>query len=765
MKKLLPLILLVTLHAAAKDARSAQNEAEAGKPALNIVGASATEGIKLNRNSASFSYVFTVEATKDAVTGVRVAVAPFTGPDGALAETQCEVNNRPCSAGAVDVPALDAIQVKVTATLTLDGTYTSAVTLIYGGNRKTTPLTVARTRASIPVEVLGVETVRTNPLLWSGPASIWLTLSGTDGAESYTFLSPAPVSLALEGPNNTRLQTPLTSVKVTDERGEPVAAPFTLKSGETRRYQITLEGLGDPGLYTGTLRVSALDARPIDKPITVVVKSSALCAAVLIGLGVLAGYFLKRYGTRDRPRLLRQRRLLILVSEVDTLEREVGQLNDDEKGVFTLIRRWIDDLYEDVQVGVVKDADADAAVTLFDNKLSLVPPWVNMRRRVEAVRPKELAEPFRANLDTIRNFLREKQPPPDGLQNARKLLAAMPAGISQAVKDDLTRRLSAFSEEVNKFRAAVTDPKILDAIRDKVEPAVNRAVADAAAERFDAASAAFDEARGEYARLLADNLRVSLESATAPPGFDAAQWQEFKSGVAVQLDRVSSEKDPDAAIAAYRAAYTSYLQKLAANLRGEVEQRLTLLKAQADKFTEDDLKKYTTDLNVIFKQLDDITRRLAAEELTEAAGVYQQAKDALTRIIGELKAGGMAMSAEASAAPADALPAGAIPGPGGELPTVAVLGREPRGRETVASLTRRLRRLDKVVTFIIFLVAVALGLYMLWINNPTWGGWGDWLTAVLWGLGLHQVAGTSFDLSGLRDRLAPPPSTAAGGQG
>lgn len=500
--------------------------------------------------------------------------------------------------------------------------------------------------------------------------------------------------------------------------------------------------------------LTAPDALPVDKPLTVVVKSSALCAVLLIGVGVLVGYLLRRYGTRDRPRLLQQRRLLVLASEMSTLEREAGQLNDDEKGVFALIRRWIDDLYEDVQIGIVKDSDS--VIELLDKKLTLIPLWVNARRRVEAVRPAVLAEPFRAKLDLVRNFLREKKPAQDALKQAQDALDALPAEIAKAVKDDLSKRLNDFSEEVKRLQQRAKDPHILDALRDKVEPAIARAAGDVNAERFDAARATFDEARREYARLLAEDLRASLDAAPVPSGFDTAQWEALKSEVAARLDQVSSTSDPDAALAAYRAAYTGYLQKLAGALHGEVKERHAKLKAEADKFTAEDLKSHTDDLNGIFRLLDGVARRLAAGELTEAASEYQQAKDALTGIDLKLKAGGVSMGMASSAAPADALPAGAIPGPGGELPTVAVLGREPRERPTVQSLTQRLRWYDIAVTFAIFPVAVALGLYLLWVNDSTWGTWGDWLTAVLWGLGLHRVANAPVELSGLREKLISP---------
>ncbi|MET0624384.1 MAG: hypothetical protein ABW250_15490 [Pyrinomonadaceae bacterium] len=754
MRRLLGLFWLAALFGCHATARA---QAVEGPPALNIVGASAAEGIKLNRNGAGFSYLLTVEATKDAVPAVRIAVAPFLGPDGALVETGCEVNGKPCADGPVAVPALDSVQVKVTATLPLEGSYTSYISLIYGDKRwPPTTLSVTRTRATIPVEVLGVETVRDTPILWSGAKTVLVTLGGNPGAESYSLQLPTPVALALEGPNNTKLQAPVGRVTVKDDKGQEVSGEIKLKSGETRRYHMTIEGLSDAGQYTGTLRVAALDALPIGKPLTVVVKSSALCATLLIGVGVLVGSLLRRYGTRDRPRLLQQRRLLVLASEVSTLEREAGQLNDDEKGVLALIRRWIDDIYEDVQVGVAKDPDA--AVELLDKKLTLIPLWVNARRRVEAVRPAELAEPFRAKLDSVRNFLREKQPAQDALKQAREALDVLPAEITKAVKDDLSKRLKDFGEEVERFRQSAKAPNILDALRLKVEPAIARAAGDVSAERFDAARASFDEARGEYARLLAEDLRASLDAAPVPSGFDAAQWLALKSEVAARLDQVSSTSDPDAALAAYRAAYAGYLQKLAGALRGEVEERRAKLNSEADKFTAEDLKSYADDLDGIFRLLDGVARRLAAGELKEAASEYQLAKDALAGIDARLKAGGMSMSSASSSSPADALPAGAVPGPGGELPTVAVLGREPRARPTVEALTRRLLQYDFAVTFAIFLVAVALGLYLLWINDPTWGGWGDGLTAVLWGLGLHRVADAPVELSGLRDRLTAPPA-------
>ena len=58
------------------------------------------------------------------------------------------------------------------------------------------------------------------------------------------------------------------------------------------------------------------------------------------------------------------------------------------------------------------------------------------------------------------------------------------------------------------------------------------------------------------------------------------------------------------------------------------------------------------------------------------------------------------------------------------------------------NVRQSLRLWDFGVTVIIAVIAVLLGMKTLWFGSYTWGGPADMATAVLWGLGLHQV---SFD--------------------
>ncbi|MCP3169831.1 coiled-coil domain-containing protein [Myxococcus qinghaiensis] len=63
-------------------------------------------------------------------------------------------------------------------------------------------------------------------------------------------------------------------------------------------------------------------------------------------------------------------------------------------------------------------------------------------------------------------------------------------------------------------------------------------------------------------------------------------------------------------------------------------------------------------------------------------------------------------------------------------------------------------------------VAVVLGLQLLNVFSPTWGGFGAGMTAFLWGFGLHQVGNASFEgLAGLLTRVEGRGGATGGGGG
>ena len=72
----------------------------------------------------------------------------------------------------------------------------------------------------------------------------------------------------------------------------------------------------------------------------------------------------------------------------------------------------------------------------------------------------------------------------------------------------------------------------------------------------------------------------------------------------------------------------------------------------------------------------------------------------------------------------------------------------------VAQRLRRGRGIEFVTNFVIYLAAVGLGMKALYFSDLTWGGWEQFVTAALWGLGVHQFAYGGF--GSLMDKLVKP---------
>ena len=73
-----------------------------------------------------------------------------------------------------------------------------------------------------------------------------------------------------------------------------------------------------------------------------------------------------------------------------------------------------------------------------------------------------------------------------------------------------------------------------------------------------------------------------------------------------------------------------------------------------------------------------------------------------------------------------------------------VAAAAPPAREDLDELQRnirsKLRQNELLFNVVMLVVAVILGVYLLWSPNNTWGGPNDLLVAFLWGLGLHAIS-------------------------
>jgi hypothetical protein len=342
--------------------------------------------------------------------------------------------------------------------------------------------------------------------------------------------------------------------------------------------------------------------------------------------------------------------------------------------------------------------------------------------------------------------------------------------ISQAILADLGKALDEFEQQVNTRKNLATTPseekrRLDETVLNPIQPARDALKRG----NLEAYRREFAQARGEYVLFLADDLAARLAAPERPIGFQAAEKEAAWSTLAAQVNvllgqaRQQVPHDPDLAAQHYQAAYTQYLTALFAGAH-DVEQAMRqLIDAKAAALGD---KKAA----LLQRVVDCGNKRYDAEgllkegKLESAFDLYKAAADGLIKLADDLKStAGQVQMGEAKGQPvdlktaADAAPGQSVTGPASEAIArfVAQLWISPR--LTVKQIQFRRFLLEVILAIAAMLMAVLLGLKLLWANDPTWGSANDLLTACLWGLGLHQVSGAAIGSSqGLLDKFVTP---------
>jgi hypothetical protein len=126
------------------------------RPALEILGAHATDGVKLPLSAAALNHTLQIQSTSDmAVESLRIIVTPLRDAEGQLWTVSWTVNG---SAPETQVPVagFGSVALQLTATLPMTGAYKGDIFLVYAGMQSRTRLTVTRGPTPLPVEVLGL---------------------------------------------------------------------------------------------------------------------------------------------------------------------------------------------------------------------------------------------------------------------------------------------------------------------------------------------------------------------------------------------------------------------------------------------------------------------------------------------------------------------------------------------------------------------------------------------------------------------------------
>jgi hypothetical protein len=640
-------------------------------------------------------------------------------------------------AGGCTLTAVDPGSVTIVVIVPAPGTYTASLEIVY----------VVDDKPAADGKVSEVKAVLATPLEVTRPAPavqpMKLTVTGATGAE---------VDLGLPGPGGATLQ-----LRIQDDDGaartlgQVAAAPLVRKSGndalatgaavvafarttgsrialvDARSIELpatgaTLEvevsGLDEPGRYEGKLRLLAPGRTPQDVTYSVTVRDGAGRASLLIALGAIVSYAVQWWIGKRRSRLVQQSALERLRDRLQDVQARGGLADRDRRLLDALLRELDDLLYQ------LEDGDALAADTVarFARRAELAELLIKAGQDVERLPLAARAEP-RRQLDGHALALAVRTADDSKLKEIEAALNALAgASVRRGALADL---LVALDAAVEHARDALS-PALRARLTAEVDPALRDAHTAAGRDQLDELDGKLAAARRALAEVEGAALAEMLPAEPPEIFDDAARYQALRDDVIAKLAALAAATDADAAVRLYDDALACVASAMAA-----ATARWSRAQAQVEGMPPEIQAK----LRAMAGEADAARSRPPAEMLAIAERVRREARE---------------IAAQPEGVPTSA-GTGATQGDGAlaAIPWLAAIVGDRRRR------TRRLIALgDGVVLVSVTLIAVATGLKLLWVGSPTWGGWNDALTAILWGAGLHAIGNDSFKgLLGLKKDL------------
>jgi len=695
---------------------------------VSIVDADPNGGVRFTTSVNAVSLPIYLELDQGRVAGLHVDVDNFVGPDGSLVPVTVTLNGAPPSK-SIDITQQDRPQVQISATLSVSGSYKSHISLFYSDRRqKSVPITVTRQRNAVPIQIEGLNTVAITRWFIPPRMTADFVIRETSGQATTLYL-PTLVGFALKE-GDKKKQAVYNSIRFTvtdDTRGIHIGGQESVPG------KLIVTGIRGTGEYSAKIRVSSADTNPVDADLTILVKDNFLVAFFFILTGVGTSYVLRRYTKESRPKLLALRNLDDIRRTLVNLESNAGELGENEKYVFHGLRDRITEMNRELTRGAT--SDTGAALKDLQNKLTFLPPWLTLGRKLRTVNPPSLIATPEAKWEAFADtYFLKKDAGAAPLDN----LAAIGAEIDKVVIDDLLKHIAAFRKTAEDHKTS--QPNSAAGIDAGVLPLLVEAEAHVTNRKLPEATTSFQAARRSYGRILAEQLVAEL-GGQAPPGFKEAEWRALGQQLSDKLKKVLDQSDPEGALSEFEAANRDYVGGLIGAMRTAIDNSKSQV---ASGIVNPEAQKTLT------AKLDDATKALNNGEITLRAGQadtarqsYQQAADAMREASTQItNAGGAQMGFSLSSVVPSFLtmPAGA-----GVRETASVPITQLPTHSVSDKLTLLIDEYDLWFNLVILLIATAVGLNVLWASDPIWGGWKAYILALLWGLGLQQAGGATLD--------------------
>jgi hypothetical protein len=713
--------------------------APAQTPTVTVVGADPQNGVKLITTSARGRFALPIEASAD-LAQFHATVDDFRAPDGGTVSVTATLNDQPTDT-AIAVKQADRPRLGVAGIFPMAGDYKSNIVLFYGGTRQASiPFTVTRQQNAVSVQIDAVDTAATTRSPFSGADVALRFVLKENAGRAVPIYQPVLVNFALKETDKTLKQARYSGVELRNLRPESLlVGPL-----QSREHVLEVRGIRDAGEYSGTLRVGSEDTTPAEKPITIFVKDSAWMAFLFVFLGVASSYVVRFWAKEERPKLDALRRVANLRDDLDGVEKSAGKPPDSAAKIFAGLRAQLAKIERNLTQGT--GGDQTASLDEINARISKLPPWLTLGNRLAAVDPAATVEKNLHDWETLGNayFLT----PGAKADEFDKQLADANTALDQALKQAVVKQITDFQATVAAFKATHPTASLKD-----VDDLVTSARANADNGNLQSAANDLKAARGKYCQAMAAELDKAL-SGPAPLGFKEADWKKLGDDLRAQLPAVTAEADPDMALRLFDKVNNAYIRAIVTALANLIPARKKAIDASSTVDT-----KLRPGLQ---EQLDGAAADLKAAQIELESGDwngpldhYKKAADAVQAVdkVVAGSGGGQQGVHEIGAAIAQFI------APLSEALNLStsqsVPGRPERKQSIADRLSSMIRQYDLVFNIGLLLIATILGLKLLWADNAVWGGFKDYAIAFLWGLGLQQVGGASFEgLPALTKKIA-----------
>lgn len=671
-----------------------------------------------------------------APTLIRVRVDSLQRPDFTMLPVRWSIVGREEGVDTVTLSPGGGVNVALHAALSERGRYEAAVNVTYDKKSTYTRIVLMRGQGSPSIEVVGPAPVAAT----TGTVQLWFQARDSVGharsIESVTFDS---LTRSWSGK---RVQAQYTALGfgADNKCANHDSTALNVKADGALQVFLCIEGVHDPGEYAGLLRIKPSGAPALTRPVTFLVRWHWYWALLAIAFGVGLSAGLRWYTENTRPRL---QRLVQLQNSQARLEGVRASLTNDDEAIDAVValRARLADLSDAVDRDPM--TNIDASIATLNRRIALLGAWLKARTFVAGIEPVELRTEFEPMLQAAHQAAFGENTTTDQFATAENGLVALPDAVRTRVRTWRRDQATQFAKQVTDELAQVTDPAVRSELQQVLQD-VGAAIKSIDAGAGPQADTQLREARLGYVRAIAREHASAIDPTRPPLGFNPNEWPATADSMLQELKSIIATDDPDDAAHRFQRLYARHLDQRAKALRDEVDDQKTLIAAN-NQLKDDEKKTYTTALDESLKQLPAAQESAVAGRLREAATTIAAVEQAIVKTIVGIPAPGQAQGgARQTVAPSagETVPArGTIPVLASVAGSLLVPHLGPPG-----SAQRWLARGQWLVLGAAGLVAILVGFNQLYADSPTWGGAKDVFTAILWGLGITQTTGATFDL-------------------